>query len=81
LLDPWWGLHLKVEMTSHSVNGHVSPWSSPCWLGLYQEESWKVTVPSPLVCLNRSLKGGGLVPDKDIIGLIKHMTQVRELRK
>jgi len=24
-------------MTSHSVNGNLSPWSSPCWLGLYQE--------------------------------------------
>ena len=23
-------------MTSHSMNGNVSPWSSPCGLGLYQ---------------------------------------------
>ena len=32
LLNPWWGLHLIVEMTSHSVH----PWSSPCWLCLHQ---------------------------------------------
>jgi len=31
------GLHLIVEMTSHGVNGNLHPWSSPCWLGLYQE--------------------------------------------
>ena len=35
-LDLWWGLDLIVEMTAHSVNGLLRPWSSPGLLGLCQ---------------------------------------------
>jgi len=30
---------LIVEISSHGVNGNVHPWSSRCWLGLYQDDS------------------------------------------
>ena len=72
----WWGLHLNVEMTFHSVH----PWSSSCCLGLYHQRIGhsKFVGKRWLVVGNWQVTGKYQAKDPQMALYLRYVTLLRE---